>query len=203
MKKIIVLFSFCLILTVAFWACNSSSVDEPKNESAAEEASDLSTTEVEITEAETDTPGSEAATTDKSDDTQKEDTTDTDSITTSAVTTAPVTTEPETTTPSASGSIGGGSSGTNVGGGSSPSLPPVIENCDNGHDEVSHVAKAPTCKDIGWNAYVTCSRCSYTTYEEIAPLRWLSGSIPAFSLDSYRVAGQSVLASGKTVKSAG
>ncbi len=33
-----------------------------------------------------------------------------------------------------------------------------------GHDPVSHEAKAPTCTEIGWNAYVTCSRCNYTTY---------------------------------------
>ena len=35
-----------------------------------------------------------------------------------------------------------------------------------GHDEVSHTAKAPTCTEIGWDAYVTCSRCDYTTYVE-------------------------------------
>ncbi len=37
-----------------------------------------------------------------------------------------------------------------------------------GHDEVHHDAKAPTCTDIGWDAYVTCSRCEYTTYGEKA-----------------------------------
>ena len=36
-----------------------------------------------------------------------------------------------------------------------------------GHDEISHIAKAPTCTEVGWDAYVTCSRCSYTTYNEI------------------------------------
>lgn len=36
-----------------------------------------------------------------------------------------------------------------------------------GHDPVSHEAKAPTCTEIGWNAYVTCSRCNYTTYAEL------------------------------------
>ena len=36
-----------------------------------------------------------------------------------------------------------------------------------GHDLVEHSAKAPTCTEIGWNAYVTCSRCEYTTYAEI------------------------------------
>ena len=35
-----------------------------------------------------------------------------------------------------------------------------------GHDEVAHEAKAPTCTAIGWDAYVTCSRCDYTTYVE-------------------------------------
>jgi len=36
-----------------------------------------------------------------------------------------------------------------------------------GHDEIAHAAKAATCTEIGWNAYVTCSRCDYTTYVEI------------------------------------
>ncbi len=31
-------------------------------------------------------------------------------------------------------------------------------------------AKAATCTEIGWNAYVTCSRCDYSTYEEIEAL---------------------------------
>ena len=35
-----------------------------------------------------------------------------------------------------------------------------------GHDEANHDAKAPTCTEIGWDAYVTCSRCDYTTYVE-------------------------------------
>ena len=36
-----------------------------------------------------------------------------------------------------------------------------------GHDEILHEAKAPTCTEIGWEAYVTCSRCNYSTYAEI------------------------------------
>ena len=36
-----------------------------------------------------------------------------------------------------------------------------------GHDEVEHDAQAPTCTEKGWDAYVTCSRCNYTTYNEI------------------------------------
>ena len=35
-----------------------------------------------------------------------------------------------------------------------------------GHDLVDHEAKAPTCTEIGWDAYQTCSRCDYTTYKE-------------------------------------
>ena len=36
-----------------------------------------------------------------------------------------------------------------------------------GHDEIFHEGKAPTCTENGYRAYVTCSRCDYTTYEEI------------------------------------
>lgn len=40
----------------------------------------------------------------------------------------------------------------------------------NNHDLVQHAAKAPTCTEIGWNAYDTCSRCDYTTYAELPAL---------------------------------
>ena len=36
----------------------------------------------------------------------------------------------------------------------------------NNHDLVQHAAKAPTCTEIGWDAYDTCSRCDHTTYAE-------------------------------------
>ncbi len=39
-----------------------------------------------------------------------------------------------------------------------------------GHDLMHHEAKAVTCTGIGWNEYDTCSRCSYTTYEEAPAL---------------------------------
>ena len=32
----------------------------------------------------------------------------------------------------------------------------------NNHDLVHHDAKAPSCTEIGWDAYDTCSRCDYT-----------------------------------------
>ena len=39
-----------------------------------------------------------------------------------------------------------------------------------GHGLVPHEARAATCTEIGWAAYDTCSRCDYTTYEEIPAL---------------------------------
>ena len=36
-----------------------------------------------------------------------------------------------------------------------------------GHDEIIHKEKKPTCTTIGWDSYVTCSRCDYTSYEEL------------------------------------
>ena len=37
-----------------------------------------------------------------------------------------------------------------------------------GHDEVYHDAKAPTEIEIGWEEYVACTRCDYSTYKEIS-----------------------------------
>ena len=36
-----------------------------------------------------------------------------------------------------------------------------------GHNTTSYEAKAPTCTAEGWDAYVKCSRCDYTTYNEL------------------------------------
>ena len=43
-----------------------------------------------------------------------------------------------------------------------------------GHDLVHHDAKAPTCTEVGWDAYDTCSRCDYNTYKGKTALghRW-------------------------------
>ena len=54
-----------------------------------------------------------------------------------------------------------------------------------GHDTINHDAKAPTCTEIGWNAYVTCSRCGYTTYAEI----------PATGHDPAKAVQENVVAS--------
>lgn len=42
----------------------------------------------------------------------------------------------------------------------------------NNHDLVHHDAKAPSCTEIGWNAYEACSRfgCNYTTRKELPAL---------------------------------
>ena len=40
----------------------------------------------------------------------------------------------------------------------------------NNHDLVHHDAKAPSCTEIGWDAYETCSRCDYTTRKELPAL---------------------------------
>ncbi len=48
-----------------------------------------------------------------------------------------------------------------------------------GHKVTEYSAKAPTCTEIGWDAYVTCSRCDYTTYVEKEALGhdWNNGYI--------------------------
>ena len=41
----------------------------------------------------------------------------------------------------------------------------------NNHDLVHHDAKAPSCTEIGCDAYDTCSRCDYTTRKELPALK--------------------------------
>lgn len=36
-----------------------------------------------------------------------------------------------------------------------------------GHDIIPHNAQAATCTEVGWSAYNSCSRCDYTTYQEL------------------------------------
>lgn len=44
------------------------------------------------------------------------------------------------------------------------------EKDSNNHDLVQHAAKAPTCTEIGWDAYDRCIRCDYTTRKELPAL---------------------------------
>ncbi len=46
-----------------------------------------------------------------------------------------------------------------------------------GHDTISHEGKPATCLDKGYKAYETCSRCDYTTYEEIPALGHKPGDV--------------------------
>ena len=55
-----------------------------------------------------------------------------------------------------------------------------------GHNEFHHDAKAPTCTEIGWDAYITCSECGYTTYNQLAPTghtlgEWYESVAPTYS----------------------
>ncbi len=44
----------------------------------------------------------------------------------------------------------------------------IEENTALGHDEIVHAAQSPSCTNPGWEEYVACSRCEYTTYSEIS-----------------------------------
>ena len=53
-----------------------------------------------------------------------------------------------------------------------------------------HEAKAPTCTEIGWDAYDTCSRCDYTTYVELPALNHDYQAVtvdPTCEADGYTV----------------
>ena len=60
----------------------------------------------------------------------------------------------------------------------------------NNHDLVHLYAKAPTCTEIGWDAYDTCSRCDYTTYVELPALNHDYQAVtvdPTCEADGYTV----------------
>ena len=44
------------------------------------------------------------------------------------------------------------------------------EKDSNNHALEQHAAKAPTCTEIGWDAYDTCKNCDYNTYVELPAL---------------------------------
>lgn len=53
---------------------------------------------------------------------------------------------------------------------------PTFEGDYGPHALVHHEAQAPTCTAVGWEAYDTCSRCTYTTYEEIPAAHTYGGT---------------------------
>ena len=64
------------------------------------------------------------------------------------------------------------------------------EKDSNNHDLEQHAAKAPTCTEIGWDAYETCSRCDYTTYAELPALNHDYQAVtvePTCEADGYTV----------------
>ena len=74
----------------------------------------------------------------------------------------------------------------------------VCEVCDaeygekdpNNHALVHPHAKAPTCTEIGWDAYETCSRCDYTTRKELPALNHDYQAVtvePTCETDGYTV----------------
>ena len=64
------------------------------------------------------------------------------------------------------------------------------EKDSNNHALEQHAAKAPTCTEIGWDAYETCSRCDYTTYAELPALNHDYQAVtvaPTCEADGYTV----------------
>ena len=59
-----------------------------------------------------------------------------------------------------------------------------------GHDEIEYIAQAPTCTEVGWDAYVTCTRCNYSTYNEISA----NGHTWVWIIDKYATTTESGLA---------
>ena len=64
------------------------------------------------------------------------------------------------------------------------------EKDSNNHDLEQHEAQAPTCTEIGWDAYETCSRCDYTTRKELPALNHDYQAVtvaPTCETDGYTV----------------
>ena len=59
-----------------------------------------------------------------------------------------------------------------------------------GHDIITHEAQDPTCSAIGWDAYETCSRCSYSTKveKEMIPhsFGWVVDQQPTLDADGIK-----------------
>ena len=57
-----------------------------------------------------------------------------------------------------------------------------------GHDPIIHSAQAPTCTEMGWNEYETCSRCDHSTYVAIPENghsfgKWIEVTAPTCTTD--------------------
>lgn len=64
------------------------------------------------------------------------------------------------------------------------------EKDSNNHDLEQHAAKAPTCTEIGWNAYEACKNCNYTTRKELPALNHDYQAVtvaPTCETDGYTV----------------
>ena len=119
MKRIIVLFAICLVLTMVFVACNDPKVPDETTDANSTEVittdTEAPTTAVEITEVETEAPTTEEVTETQAVTTEKVTTekvtteeVTTEEVTTEAATTEEVTTEAVTTPPAPPAGGGGG-----------------------------------------------------------------------------------------------
>ena len=59
-----------------------------------------------------------------------------------------------------------------------------------GHSEIAHEGKAATCTEDGYEAYVTCANCDYTTYKSISALGHKGGKATCKDLATCDVCGE-------------
>ena len=59
-----------------------------------------------------------------------------------------------------------------------------------GHSEIAHEGKAATCTEDGYEAYVSCANCDYTTYKSISALGHKGGKATCSSLAECTVCGE-------------
>ncbi len=139
----------CFALAIALVSCAGYDINSPSDTAAQDDGTEELTAEETTAPADTD----DAETQGKAEETTAP--ADTESVETQGEaeeTTAPADTEGAETQGEADET-------------ESTTEPP--DNCEDGHDEVLHPAKAVTCTEAGWNAYVSCTRCDYNTKVEI------------------------------------
>ena len=59
-----------------------------------------------------------------------------------------------------------------------------------GHSEIAHEGKAATCTEDGYEAYVSCANCDYTTYKSISALGHKGGKATCKDLATCDVCGE-------------